>query len=108
MTDILPNPDDDVLPEIELTQWREGRTLSADDISILMRALKEWDDERNENVDLYHQARQQVLFELGGQELVNVVNQRDEEMSSRAIANALARFHRKRADELAKRNASAN
>lgn len=65
-------PDYDSVPGIAMTQWREGRVLSAEDVAMIARLLKEHDDERGRDVDLFAAAREQVLRELGGQELVDL------------------------------------
>lgn len=65
-------PDYDSEPGIAMTQWREGRVLSADDVAIIAKLLKQHDDEMNRDIDLFSAAREQVLRELGGQELVDL------------------------------------
>jgi hypothetical protein len=65
-------PDYDSEPGIAMTQWREGRVLSADDVAMIARLLKQHDDEMAEQVDSFAAGREQVLRELGGQEFVDL------------------------------------
>lgn len=68
----MTEPDYDNVPGIAITQWREGRVLSAADIVLIARLLKEHDDDMARDVDVFASAREQVLRELGGQELVDI------------------------------------
>lgn len=72
----------DDIPAIAMAQWREGRVLSAADVATIARLLKEHDDELWHEVDLYATAREQVLRELGGQELVDL-DARSSELTGR-------------------------
>lgn len=64
-------------PAIAMSQWREGRTLSAADVVMIAALLKELDDEMNQGVDAFSSGREQALRELGGQELVDMVERGD-------------------------------
>lgn len=68
--------DDDIdwdnIPGIAMTQWREGRVLSANDVAMIAKLLKMHDDEMAEKIDLFSAGREQVLRELGGQEFVDL------------------------------------
>lgn len=55
-----------------MTQWREGRVLSADDVAMIEKLLKQHGDEMAEQVDSFAAGREQVLRELGGQEFVDL------------------------------------
>lgn len=65
-------PDYDSEPGIAMTQWREGRVLSADDVAMIEKLLKQHGDEMAEQVDSFAAGREQVLRELGGQEFVDL------------------------------------
>lgn len=65
-------PDYDSEPAIAMTQWREGRVLSAADVAMIAKLLKQHDDEMAEQVDSFAAGREQVLRELGGQEFVDL------------------------------------
>lgn len=64
-------------PAIAMSQWREGRVLSSADVKMIGALLKELDDEMNEGVDAFSSGREQALRELGGQELVDMVERGD-------------------------------
>lgn len=68
----MDGPDYDAIPAIAMTQWREGRVLSADDVQMIADLLKQHDDEMHREIDMFASAREQVLRELGGQELVDL------------------------------------
>lgn len=70
------------IPAIAMTQWSEGRVLSADDVATIARLLKQHDDEMARDIELYSAAREQVLRELGGQELVDL-DAKSSEMTGR-------------------------
>lgn len=89
--------DDDLIPSIELTQWRAGRVLDQADEDMLMRYLREVDEEENQRVDDYQMAREQILRELGGDELVRAFAEDDESMSAKAIQAAMQKFYERRA-----------
>lgn len=50
-------PDYDSVPAIAMTQWREGRVLSAEDVRMIERLLKMHDDEMAEHVDAFSAGR---------------------------------------------------
>ena len=62
----------DDIPEVEITQWKAGRILSAADIAMLHRMMRMHDDEMAEQVVNFSAGREQVLRELGGQEFVDL------------------------------------
>lgn len=91
------NVDETLIPAIELTQWRVGRVLTEADVAMLNRLLKECDDEMNERVDQFARGREQVLLELGGPELVVLVDKVDELAGKLAWQRALASVAAKQA-----------
>ncbi len=96
MSDAALN-DDALIPGIELTQWRAGRVLTQEDEDLLMRYLREVDEEENRQVDAHHEARVQVLMELGGEELVKAFEADSIDSVNRAIQGALKRYYERRA-----------
>lgn len=94
---------DDLIPAVELTQWREGRVLSADDVKLLSRYLAEVDAEQAENVDSFAAGREQALRALGGQQLVDMVALGDSTAGALAWKKACISVAEKQA-ELARLN----
>lgn len=82
--------DETLIPAIELTQWRAGRVLTEADVAMLGRLLKEYDDEMNERVDQFASGREQAIQELGGAELVALMDKKDEMAGKLAWQRALA------------------
>ncbi|MEQ1716614.1 MAG: hypothetical protein ABL907_11610 [Hyphomicrobium sp.] len=70
----MSEPDYGSIPAIELTQWRAGRILSDADIAMLEKLLKEHDDEMNAQIDNFSAGRDQAIREIGGQELVDIMD----------------------------------
>lgn len=95
--------DDDLIPAVELTQWREGQVLTANDVKMLQRYMKEVEDEQAEQVDMFAAGREQAMRELGGQQLVDMVAAGDEARFKLAWKNACIKTAEKQA-ELAKLN----
>ena len=89
--------DDIIIPSVEMTQWREGRVLSADDIALIDRLLREYDDDMAEDVELFHNARVQVLHEIGGDELVAAAEKADFALSQVSLKKAFASYAEKAA-----------
>lgn len=71
-------PDYESVPAIAMTQWRVGRVLSADDVTMIEKLLKQHDDEMATQVDAFSAGREQVLRKLGGQEFVDLDEKRME------------------------------
>lgn len=94
----MSEEDYDNQPGIAITQWREGRVLSADDIKLIERLLREHDSELMEDVDRYHAARTQVLHEIGGQGLVDAAAKADFATSQISLKRAYASYAAKCAE----------
>ena len=92
------DPDYESMPAIAITQWRAGRVLSEDDVTLIGRLLKEHDDDMNREVDLYAAAREQVLRELGGQAMVDLAEKSDELTDKLAWERAKIRVAEKQAE----------
>lgn len=99
----MNDPDYEDMPAIAISQWRAGRVLSADDVALLERLLKMHDDEIGHEVDVFAAAREQVLRELGGQELVDLDAQSSELTGRLAFKRACIKVGEQQA-ELAKLN----
>ncbi len=91
-----PNYED--IPAIAVSQWREGRVLSADDVKVLTRMIAEYEAECNEALDAFSSGREQVLRELGGQEFVDLDKQGMEIDGKLAFKRACVKVAEKQAD----------
>lgn len=85
------------------TQWRVGRVLSADDVAMIEKLLKQHDDEMAEQIDSFATGsfaagREQVLRELGGQEFVDLDGKRMEIDSRLAWKRACIKVAEKQAE----------
>ncbi|OQW71680.1 MAG: hypothetical protein BVN33_14710 [Proteobacteria bacterium ST_bin13] len=78
--------------------WQEGRVLSAADIADVQKVLADYNDEIGEATNGYHAAREQVLREIGGDELVSAAAAADKWQSAVAVERAMEHFHRKSAE----------
>lgn len=93
---------DDLIPAIELTQWRAGRVLDAADVQMLGRFLREIDDRENRQIDLWEEAEKSVLMQLGGKELVESFECDSAARVQDAVQNALAKYYARLAEKRAK------
>jgi hypothetical protein len=91
------------IPAIAITQWEAGRVLSAEDIALIERLLKEHGDEIWDQIEMFRAAREQVLHEIGGDELVEASKKADFAMAQVSLKRAYARYEEKAA-ELDKHN----
>lgn len=102
--------DDQPLEEISeywrVYGWAAGRVLSEADIADVQKVLNDYNDEIATSTDAYHNAREQVLHEIGGDELVKAAAEASEWQSSVAISRAFEHFHRKSAEYAAKAKAA--
>ena len=87
-------------------EWAAGRVLTAADVADLQKVLADYNDEIGEAANAYHNARIQVLHEIGGEALVKAAEEADEWQSSVAIGRAFEHFHRKSAEYAAKAKAA--
>lgn len=101
---MMSEPDWDNLPAIAITQWRAGRVLSEDDVKLIGRLLKEHDDDMAAEVDTFHNGRQQAIYEIGGQELVDLMEKADEAFTQIALKKAFAHYAAKCAERDAMNN----
>lgn len=86
--------------------WAEGRVLSATDVADLQKVLADYNNECAASVNAYHEARIDVLREIGGDELVDAANKASEWQSAVSINNAFEHFHKKSAEYEAKAKTS--
>jgi hypothetical protein len=91
------------IPGIELTQWRAGRVLDADDVQMLERFLAEVESEERANIDAILNVERDVLMRLGGQQLVDAFEAEDADALEVSVQRAMKLFYEKLA---AKRAAS--
>lgn len=99
----MSEPDYESIPAIAISQWRVGRVLSHGDVALIGRLLAEHDAEMAQEVDTYASAREQVLRELGGQELVDLDGRQSELVGKIAWKRACIKVAEREA-ELAKLN----
>lgn len=91
----MTESDNMIIPEIELTQWREGRVLSAEDIALITEHLRQLDDERDKEINDYQAGREAALREIGGQELVEFMHKQDVSRTEVTTQNALQRYYQR-------------
>ncbi len=100
MSDVKPLSECD--PYWRCYEWAEGRVLCAADIADLQQVLNDYNDEIGTQAHHYDDARRQVLFEIGGQELVDAADKADEAQSLVTVKRAMAHYEAKRAEYEAK------
>lgn len=93
--------DDDIIPAIELMQWRVGRVLTQQDIDIIARYLKEVDEDEELYLSQMEAIEKACWRQLGGEELVIAMETLDTEAAHEAVQKALEKF-RLRMDARAK------
>lgn len=91
-------PLDEISEYFRVYAWQEGRVLSASDIADVQKVLADYNDEIGEATNAYHAARQQVLREIGGDELVKAAEESDKWQSAVALGRAFEHFHKKSAE----------
>lgn len=89
---------EEIDPYWRLYAYAAGRVLSADDVADIQQVLRDYNDEIGENVDRLEAAREQVLREIGGDELVALAARADSLQSAVAVEKAMAHFARKCAE----------
>lgn len=78
--------------------WEAGRVLSEADIADVQKVLADYNDEIGEATNAYHIAREAVLREIGGDELVKAATEAKEWQSAVFLGRALEHFHKKAAE----------
>lgn len=98
----MDNPLEETSEFFRVYGWTAGRVLSEADIADVQKVLSDYNDEIGESTNAYHNAREQVLREIGGEELVKAAAEAAEWQSSVALSRAFEHFHRKSAEYAAK------
>jgi hypothetical protein len=92
VTEVFRKPLEEIDPFWRLNNFAEGRVLSADDIRDIQQVLNDYNDEIGENADRMQSARECVLREIGGEELVALAAKADSLGSAVAVERAIAHF----------------
>lgn len=103
MTD---KPLEEVSEYFRVYAWEAGRVLSKADIADVQRVLADYNDEIGESTNAYHIAREQVLREIGGDDLVKAAAESDQWQSAVSLSRAFEHFHKKSAEYAAKAKAA--
>jgi hypothetical protein len=96
--EIFREPLEAIDPYWRVYAYVEGRVLSADDVKDIQQVLSDYNDEIGENADRMQAAREQVLREIGGEELVALAATADGLQASVAVERAMAHFNAKCAE----------
>lgn len=86
--------------------WAAGRVLTDADIADVQKVLADYNDEIWLATNAYHEARENVLREIGGEELVKAASEAIEWQSAVSLSRAFEHFHRKSAEYAAKAKAA--
>jgi len=86
---------EEIDPFWRLHNFAAGRALSADDVQDIQQVLNDYNDEIGENADRHQVAREQVLREIGGEDLVQMAAKADSIQSAVAVKKAMAHFQAK-------------
>ena len=97
MQDDVP-PLDEICEYFRVYAWQVGRVLSEADIADIQKVLADYNDEIGESAQAYQLARQHVLREIGGDELVVAAEQSDKWQSAVALSRAFEHYHKKSAE----------
>lgn len=98
MTDRAAPPLEEISEYFRVYAWQSGRVLTDADISDLQKVLADYNDEIGDATNAYHQAREQVLREIGGDDLVKAAAESDQWQSAVALSRAFEHFHKKSAE----------
>lgn len=91
MTEIR-RPLEEIDPYWRVYAYAEGRVLSAEDVKDIQQVLADYNDEIGENANRREAAREQVLREIGGDELVALAAKADSLQLAVALEKAMAHF----------------
>jgi hypothetical protein len=95
-------PLDEISEFFRVHEWKAGRVLTDADIADLQKVLADYNDEIASAVNAYHEARDDVLREIGGEELRQAAEAADNWQSAVSMERALTHYHRKAAEFEAK------
>ena len=76
-----------------LYQLGVGHVLTEQNVKDIANLLTDYNSELEFAANVYHEARQQVLFEIGGQELVDLTNNEDQHIIANGVQRALKHFY---------------
>lgn len=76
-----------------LYQLGVGHVLTEQDVKDIANLSADYNDEIQFATDCYYEARQQVLFEIGGKELVDFVNAKDAAETQDVVQRAMKHFY---------------
>lgn len=93
-----PPPLEEISEYFRVYAWAEGRVLTAADVADLQKVLADYNDEIGEGMNAYAIAREQVLREIGGDELVKACADADEWQSAVSLGRAMEHFYKKSAE----------
>ena len=95
-TDLPMNYDahlgDDMGAYFRLYGLTEGHALTKQDVIDLEAILAELNDEIGNQADKWHAAREQAFHDIGGDELVELMRQKDTTRSAEMVESAMAKF----------------
>lgn len=97
MTKHMP-PLEDISEYFRVYAWQAGRVITDADIADLQKVLADYNDEIGYATDAYYQAREQVLREIGGDDLVKAAAESDQWQSAVALSRAFEHYHKKSAE----------
>lgn len=72
-----------------------GHVLTAQDVKDIENLLADYNDEIGSSADAYNRAREQVLHEIGGEELVKAAGTADDWAANVSIIRAMEHYYRK-------------
>lgn len=75
-------------------EWVTGRVLTDADVADLQKVLNDYNDEIGTQTQHYCDARRQVLFEIGGQELVDAASAADDARAAVSVERAMAHYRK--------------
>lgn len=81
-----------------LYEFTTGRVLSDADVADIQQVLNDYNDEIGSQVEHYSNARDQVLREIGGEELLQAANKADTAQGKLACERALKHYYAKAAE----------
>ena len=94
----MDQPLEEVSEFFRVYAWAAGRVLSESDIADLQKVLADYNDEIGSATNAYHEARIDVLREIGGDDLVKAAETALEWQSAVSLSRAFEHFHKKSAE----------
>lgn len=94
----MEKPLEEVSEYFRVYAWAAGRVLTDADIADVQKVLADYNDEIGAGTNAYHEARLDVLREIGGDALVRAATEADEWQSAVSLERAMEHYHRKSAE----------